>query len=352
MTGERTLNDPDIVAGWVERIRTQIAPLLDFDGPFAARMVNNLDWTQSMGAIALLRDVGKHFRMSTMLARETVAARMTSDQGLSYTEFSYQVLQSMDYLELHRRYGCVLQTGGNDQWGNLVAGVELIRRADGAVVHALTTPLITKSDGTKFGKTESGTVWLDPTMTTPYAFYQFWLNTDDRDVLDYLGVFTFRTREELAALATETADHPERRTAQRALAAEATTLVHGEAACHGAIAAAEALFGRGDLRALDAPTLEAAVEGLPSVAIGGDGAGAGAGAGDGDGLALVIDLFVGAGLERGRGAARRTLAEGGLYVNNTKVTDPDARLDESDLLHGTWALLRRGRKTLAVGVRR
>jgi tyrosyl-tRNA synthetase len=338
MVGERTLNDRDVVAGWVERIRHQIAPLLDFEGPFAAQMANNLDWTAGLGAIELLRDIGKYFRMSTMLGRETVAARLASDQGLSYTEFSYQVLQAMDFRELHRRYGCVLQTGGNDQWGNLVAGVELIRRADGATAHALTTPLITKADGTKFGKTESGTVWLDPAMTTPYAFYQFWLNTDDRDVASYLAVFTFRSREEIAELEQAVRSAPERREAQRALASDATTLVHGEGATNSAIAAAEALFGRGDLRDLDAATLASAVAGLPSVTLG-------------EAEPLVIDLFASSGLERGKGAARRTMAEGGLYVNNVKIVDPEARLAARDLLHGRYALLRRGRKTLAVAVR-
>jgi tyrosyl-tRNA synthetase len=291
-----------------------------------------------MGAIGLLRDIGKHFRMSTMLSRETVAARLASDHGLSYTEFSYQVLQAMDFLELYRRYGCVLQTGGNDQWGNLVAGVELIRRTEGATAHALTTPLITKADGTKFGKTESGTVWLDPALTTPYAFYQFWLNTDDRDVIGYLRVFTFREQSEIAALADQAAAQPERRQAQRALAHDVTALVHGESACAAAIAAAEALFGRGDLAALDAATLAAAVEGLPSVHAA-------------DPNPLVVDLFADSGLERGKGAARRTMAEGGLYVNNVKVADPSARLAAEDWLHGQYALLRRGRKTLAVAIR-
>jgi tyrosyl-tRNA synthetase len=338
MAGERTMNDPDVVAGWVERIRTQIAPLLDFSGPYAARMANNLDWTSDLSAIGLLRDVGKHFRMSAMLARETVAARLASDQGLSYTEFSYQVLQALDFRELRRRYGCVLQTGGNDQWGNLVAGVELIRRADGASAYALTTPLITKADGTKFGKTESGTVWLDPKMTTPYAFYQFWLNTDDRDVAAYLRVFTFREREEIGELNAATEARPERREAQKALAREVTTLVHGEVACQGAIEASEALFGRGELAGLDDATLAAAVAGLPRVSLD-------------ESNPLVIDLFARSGLERGRGAARRTMAEGGLYVNNVKVEDPDARLADDALLHGRFALLRRGRKTLAVAVR-
>jgi tyrosyl-tRNA synthetase len=338
MAGERTLNDPDIVAGWVERIRSQIAPLLDFEGEFGARMANNLEWTSGISAIGLLRDIGKHFRMSTMLAKETVAARMGSDQGLSYTEFSYQVLQALDFRELRRRHGCVLQTGGNDQWGNLLAGVELIRKADGAAAHALTTPLVTKADGTKFGKTESGTVWLDPTMTTPYAFHQFWLNADDRDVVSYLKVFTFRSEEEIAALGRAVAEAPHERSAQRALADDVTALVHGEAATNAAVAAAQALFGRADVAGIDAGTLAAAVAGLPTARVEED-------------APLVIDLFVAAGLERGRGAARRTLGEGGVYLNNVKIEDPDRRLAPADLLHGRFALLRRGRKTLAVAER-
>ncbi|MDR0944768.1 MAG: tyrosine--tRNA ligase [Bifidobacteriaceae bacterium] len=335
MTGERKLNGRDVVAGWVERIRAQIAPLLDFEGEYAARMVNNLDWTGQLDAIAFLRDVGKYFRMTSMLAKETVQVRLASDQGLSYTEFSYQVLQANDYRELYKRYGCCLETGGNDQWGNLTAGVELIRRAEGAQVHAMTTPLITKADGTKFGKTESGTVWLDPAMTTPYAFHQFWLGADDRDVAKYLRTFTFRSAEEIAALETATREHPERREAQRALADDVTTLVHGRAATEQATAAGAALFGGGDLRALDPATVQAAVQGLPHVL-------------PEEASPLVIDLFVGAGLEKGRGAARRTIASGGAYLNNEKLTDPDRRLAPEDLLGGRFALLRRGRKTLAV----
>ena len=230
MTGERTLNEPDVVAGWVERIRRQIEPLLDFDGPAAAVMVNNLDWTAPMSAIDFLRDVGKHYRLGTMLAKDTVARRLNSDQGISFTEFSYQILQGMDFLELHRRYGATLQTGGNDQWGNLLSGVELIRKVARSQVHALTTPLITKADGTKFGKTETGTVWLDPELTSPYAFYQFWLNADDADVVGYLKVFTFRTHEEIRALERAVAERPSAREAQRALAGDVTSLVHGDGA--------------------------------------------------------------------------------------------------------------------------
>lgn len=251
MTGERTLNSPDVVAGWVERIRGQIAPLLRFDGPNAATMVNNLDWTAGMSAIDFLRDVGKHYRLGTMLAKDTVARRLNSEQGISFTEFSYQILQGMDFLELYRRHGVHLQTGGNDQWGNLLSGVELVRKVEGVPVHAITTPLITKADGTKFGKTESGTVWLDPAMTTPYAFYQFWLNADDADVAGYLKVFTFRTREEIATLEEAVAQRPAAREAQRALAYDVTALVHGTDAADAVVAASQALFGRGELGALD-----------------------------------------------------------------------------------------------------
>jgi tyrosyl-tRNA synthetase len=337
MAGERTLNDPAVVAAWVERIRDQIAPLLDFEGRFAARMVNNLDWTAGLSAIDLLRGVGKYFRMSTMLAKETVARRLASDQGISFTEFSYQVLQGMDFLELYRRYGCTLQTGGNDQWGNLLSGVELIHKAEGRTAHAFTTPLITKADGTKFGKTETGTVWLDPELTTPYAFYQFWLNQDDRDVPRYLKVFTFRPPEELAALTVATREAPQRRAAQKALAWDVTVLVHGSEAAGQAHDAAAALFGGADLRSLSLATLAAAVAELPR-------AGVGPAVGDWS----VVGALTAAGLEKSRGAARRTLAAGGVYVNNVKVTDPDAALTEADFLHGRFALLRRGRKTLGV----
>ena len=335
LTGERVLNDPEIVAGWVDRIRRQIEPLLDFDGPYAARMVNNLDWTAPLGAIDLLREVGKHFRMSTMLAKETVAARLRSDQGLSFTEFAYQVMQALDFRELYRRYGCALQTGGNDQWGNLLAGVELIHKAERASVHAFTTPLVTKADGTKFGKTEAGTVWLDPAMTSPYAFHQFWLNQDDRDVVSYLKVFSFRDLDQIGELATATADRPHERAAQRALADDVTALVHGAAATAQVKAAAAALFGGGDLRELDQATLEAAVAGLPSTVVTSPDA-------------AVVDLLAASGLEASKGAARRTLASGGVYLNNVKVAAADQRMAGDDWLFGRLAVLRRGRKTLGV----
>ena len=334
MTGERTLNPRDVVAGWVDRIRGQIEPFLAFDGPNAATMVNNLDWTADLTAIDFLRDVGKHYRLGTMLAKDTVARRLNSEQGISFTEFSYQILQGMDYLELFRRHGVTLQTGGNDQWGNLLSGVELIRRSEGAAAHALTTPLITKADGTKFGKTESGTVWLDPELTTPYAFYQFWLNADDADVVGYLKVFTFRTEDEISGLAQATTERPAAREAQRTLAHDVTSLVHGRDAADKVVAASQALFGRGSLADLDAGTLAAAVAELPS---------ARGRAGD-----PIVDLLAAAGVVKSKGEARRAIGEGGASVNNVRVADADAVLAPADLLHGRWAVLRRGKRTLAV----
>jgi tyrosyl-tRNA synthetase len=335
MTGERTLNEPDVVAGWVERIRAQIEPLLRFDGPNVARMVNNLDWTAGLSAIDFLRGVGKHFRLGTMLAKDTVAGRLESDQGISFTEFSYQILQGMDFLELFRRYGCTLQTGGSDQWGNLLAGVELVRKADGAAVHALTTPLITKADGTKFGKTETGTVWLDRELTTPYAFYQFWVNADDADVVGYLKVFTFRSREEIEEFERAVAERPAVREAQRALAYDVTALVHGGGEADAVVAASQALFGRGELRELDRATMAAAVAGLPTARASAAGL-------------PVVDLMAESGLVSSKAAARRAIAAGGAYVNNVKVLSDDAVVAPSDLLHGRWALLRRGKRSLAV----
>jgi tyrosyl-tRNA synthetase len=333
-TSERTLNDPEVVAGWVERLRAQIEPLLHFDGPNAAVMVNNLDWTQGLSAIEFLRDIGKHFRVNKMIAKEAVARRLNSEHGISYTEFSYQILQGMDFLQLYRRYGCTLQTGGSDQWGNLTSGTDLIHRVEpGAVVHALGTPLITKADGTKFGKTESGTVWLDPEMTTPYAFYQFWLNTDDRDISKFLRIFSFRSREEIEELERQTAERPQARAAQRALAEELTTLVHGAEQTAAVVAASQALFGQGDLAELDERTLAAALSEVPHVRVAEP--------------APVVDLFAEVGLVPSKSAARRTIKEGGAYVNNVKVTAEDAVPAREDLIHGRWRVLRRGKKNLA-----
>ncbi|MFF8828764.1 tyrosine--tRNA ligase [Streptomyces sp. NPDC015131] len=333
-TAERTLNDPETVAQWVTRLRTQIEPFLSFEGENAAVMVNNLDWTAGMTAIEFLRDIGKHFRVNKMLTKDSVARRLESQEGISYTEFSYQLLQGMDFLELYRRYGCVLQQGGSDQWGNLTAGLDLIHRLEPeAQVHALATPLMTKSDGTKFGKTEGGAVWLDPEMTTPYAFYQFWLNVDDRDISPYMRILSFKSREELEELERLTEERPQARTAQRALAEELTTLVHGAEQCAAVIAASKALFGQGELAELDEATLAAALAELPHARVAGPGP--------------VVDLFAEVGLAPSKSAARRTVKEGGAYVNNVKVTAEDAVVSADELLHGRWLVLRRGKKNLA-----
>ncbi|MCX4746024.1 tyrosine--tRNA ligase [Kitasatospora sp. NBC_01287] len=332
-TAERVLNDPETVAAWVGRVRAQVERYLDFEGEFAARIANNLDWTSELSAISLLRDIGKYFRVNSMIAKEAVARRLNSDAGISYTEFSYQILQANDFLELNRRYGCTLQTGGSDQWGNLTAGTELIRKADGKSVHALATPLIVKADGTKFGKTETGTIWLDPELTTPYAFYQFWLNTDDRDASNFLRIFSFRSQAEIEELERETTERPQARAAQRALAEELTTLVHGAEQYERAVAASKALFGQGDLADLEPATLAAALAEVPKAAVAE--------------LAPIADLLVAVGLAPSRSAARRTLKEGGAYLNNAKVADEDAVPTAADLLHGRWLVLRRGKRNLA-----
>jgi tyrosyl-tRNA synthetase len=333
-TAERVLNPRDLVEQWVERMRDQLHGYLDFDGAHAARLVNNLDWTAPVSVIDFLRDVGKHFPVNRMLDRETVRARLES--GISYTEFSYVLLQSLDFLELFRRYGCRLQTGGSDQWGNLTAGAELIRRAEGARVHAFSTPLLSKPDGTKFGKTESGTVWLDPELTSPYAFYQFWLNAEDRQVGELLRVFTFRDLDEIADLEKGHADRPAARTAQRTIAEEVTTLVHGADETRRVRDAAGALFGTGDLASLDAGTLAAALREAPFARVPA-----------GDRLPSVTELLVETGLVPSRGAARRTAGEGGVYLNNERVSDPDAEVPRDRLLHGRFLVLRRGRRNLA-----
>ncbi|MFJ9562022.1 tyrosine--tRNA ligase [Streptomyces fuscichromogenes] len=333
-TAERTLNDPETVAGWVGRLRAQIEPFLSFEGENAAVMVNNLDWTEGLSAIEFLRDIGKHFRVNKMLTKDSVARRLESDQGISYTEFSYQILQGMDFLQLFRRYGCTLQQGGSDQWGNLTAGLDLIHRLEPhASAHALATPLMTKADGTKFGKTEGGAIWLDAEMTTPYAFYQFWLNVDDRDISSYLRILSFKSRAELEELEKQTEERPQARAAQRALAEELTTLVHGADQTAAVIAASRALFGQGELAELDDRTLTAALSEVPHVQV--------------TELGPVVDLFAEVGLVASKSAARRTVKEGGAYVNNVKVTAEDAVPAEDELLHGRWLVLRRGKKNLA-----
>jgi tyrosyl-tRNA synthetase len=339
-SAERVLNPPEVVAGWVKHIGDQVSRYLDFEpGPAAALMVSNLEWTEALSALAFLRDIGKHFPVNQMLARETVKARLEAG-GISYTEFSYQILQANDYLELHRRYGCTLQVGGSDQWGNLVSGVDLIRRVTGNSVHALATPLITKPDGTKYGKSEGGAIWLSPELMSPYAFHQFWLNRADAELPGLLRVFTFRTRQEIDDLEREIAEHPAARTAQRVLADDLTSLVHGPEETVRATAAGHALFGRGELRELDERTLGAALAEAPHAVI--------EASADGS-LPSVADLMAASGIVASKSAARRAIEEGGAYLNNAKVSDVDAAPGRDDLLHGRYLVLRRGKRTVGGG---
>ncbi|MEV6811704.1 tyrosine--tRNA ligase [Micromonospora sp. NPDC051296] len=330
-SAERSLNPPEVVASWVQRIRDQLAPFVSYTGDNAAQLVNNLDWTGEMSVVEFLRDVGKHFPVNKMLAREVVRARLES--GISFTEFSYQLLQANDFFELHRRHGCQLQFGGSDQWGNITAGVDYVRRRGLGPVQAFTTPLVTKSDGSKFGKTEGGAIWLDPEMTSPYAFYQFWINVDDRDVGRYLRYFSFRSREELEVLEKETAERPAARAAQRALAEELTTLVHGEREMAQVVAASQALFGRGSLEELSPATLRAALAEAGLVHLGE--------------LPDVATLLKESGLVPSMKEARRVIAEGGAYVNNNRVTEADAVVAPETLLHGRYLVLRRGKRSFA-----
>jgi tyrosyl-tRNA synthetase len=341
-TAERQLNDPATVAAWVDRIRAQVAPFLDLpaerDGLKGPIYVDNLDWTAPLTAIDFLRDLGKHFRVSKMLAKEAVSARLNSEAGISYTEFSYQILQANDFLELFRRHGVTLQTGGSDQWGNLTAGIDLVRRVEGAAVHALSTPLVTKSDGTKMGKTEGGSVWLDPSLTSPYAFFQFWLNADDADARAWLPLFSERPADELEALITESLERPAARTAQRALAEELTALVHGPEQLRQAEAAGRALFGRDDLSVLGEQTLGAALTEAGSVTVDGE-------------VPTIAQLLQLTGLVASLSEARRTVKEGGAYLNNERVTDADVVPSDDAWLAGGWLVLRRGKRAIA-GVQR
>ncbi|MFC7331302.1 tyrosine--tRNA ligase [Marinactinospora rubrisoli] len=342
---ERTLNSLETVEGWVGVLGRQLSAFLRFptEGmaaePTDAILANNGDWLRELSAIELLRDVGKHFSVNQMLARETVRSRLDG-AGMSYTEFSYVLLQSYDYVELYRRHGCTLQIGGSDQWGNITSGLDLIRRVTGnephGPAHALTTNLLTKADGTKFGKTETGTVWLDPELTTPYAFYQFWFNADDRDVARYLRVFSFRERAEIEDLERQTTERPAARAAQRALAEELTTLVHGAEECRKVVEASRALFGQGELSELDPATLGAALAEVPGTEV----------AGPVESLPPVVDLLAATGLVPSKSAARRAVQEGGAYLNNAKVTDVDARVSAADLLHGRYLVLRRGKRNV------
>jgi tyrosyl-tRNA synthetase len=335
-TGERTLNSLDVVAEWAERIRGQLERFVEFDdSPTGAVVANNLEWTGDLSVLDFLRDVGKHFSINVMLARETVKRRLDTD-GMSYTEFSYLLLQSHDYLKLHRKFDCKLQVGGSDQWGNIVGGVDLVRRVDGDTVHALTAPLVTDAEGRKFGKsTGGGNIWLDPALTSPYAWYQYFVNVGDADVIRYLRMFTFLPREEIDELASDLAERPHLRSAQRRLADEFTRLVHGDHETGQVIAASQALFGRGELRGLDESTLTAAMAEAPTGTVR---------------LAdepTIVDLLVASGLTPSRGAARRAVGEGGAYVNNVKVTDEEWRPAADDLLHGRWLVVRRGKRNTA-----
>jgi tyrosyl-tRNA synthetase len=330
-TAERTLNTKETVEGWVRKLEGQARSFLSFEGSNAASLVNNLDWTQAMSSIDFLRDIGKHFRVGKMLSKDAVSARLNSDAGISYTEFSYQILQGMDFLELFRRENCVLQIGGSDQWGNLTSGTDLIHKVEGKSAHILATPLITDSEGKKYGKSEGNAIWLDAEATSPYAFYQFWLNVEDSNVINLLKVFTFLTKTEIEELEKQVAAEPHLRAAQKRLALEVTTLVHSAEAAQAAIEASQALFGQGDLEALDAQTLKSALAELPNVTakLG----------------SAIADLLAETGLVASKGAARRAIAEGGVYLNNQKVEDELATLDQ--VILGEFAVLRRGKKTLA-----
>jgi tyrosyl-tRNA synthetase len=339
-TSERVLNPKETVAGWVESIRRQVEKFVDFSGQNPARIVNNLDWTGPMPVLDFLRDIGKHFPVNRMLSRDVVRQRL--EEGISYTEFSYVLLQALDYLELHRTYGCTLQFGGSDQWGNITAGVELIRRVEGDRVHAFATPLLTKADGTKFGKTETGTVWLESQMTSPYALHQYFLNAEDEKVIEYLKVFSERSRSEIEEMERQTRESPQLRLAQRAVADDVTDLVHGSAERDAAIRAAEAVFGRSDLRELSESVLNdvAAEIGGAQLDANGD-------------LPTVVEVLAAGGVVSSKSAARRAIIEGGAYLNNERITDPDARLGEYDLLHGRYVIVRRGKRTVgAVHIRR
>ena len=332
---ERTLNDVEIVEKWVGKIRAQLEGFLDFSGSNAAVMANNLDWTAPVSALQFLRDIGKHFSVNQMLARESVSARLEAG-GISYTEFSYQVLQAFDFLELYRRNNCALQIGGSDQWGNIVAGVDLIRRVESKTAHALTIPLMEKSDGTKFGKTASGAIWLDPEMTSPYAFFQFFLNSDDRDVENLLRSFSFKSHDELEALFDSLKTNPGAREAHRALAREVTSLIHGESQTHKVENAAKALFGQSEIRELDLETLTSALGELPRTTIA-----------KGAPIPTWVDLIVASGVIDSKSAARRVIKEGGAYINNEKIAGEDFAPTLEHLLHGRFIVLRKGKRDLA-----
>ena len=335
---ERSLNEEKLVSDWVAKIKKQVEKIIDFsDKKTGAIMVNNLDWTKPVSALDFLRDIGKHFSVNQMLTKDSVSSRLESN-GISYTEFSYQVLQSYDFLELFRRENCVLQIGGSDQWGNITAGLDLIRRVTGGSGHALTIPLLAKADGSKFGKTASGSIWLDPELTSPYAFYQYWFNSDDKDVIPFIKVFTFSTREETTELEKEVSENPGARNAQRYLARELTSLVHSPEVIDRIELVSKALFGQGELGEVDLETLASAASQLPNTIIEGE-------------FPSVIDLFHAAGIVESKSAARRLIKEGGAYINNQRVADESAIPTESELIHGRYLILRKGKKELGVVIR-
>jgi len=334
---ERSLNSDDVVADWVGRIRTQVSSFVDLEGPAAATVVSNLDWTSGLTAITFLRDIGKHFSVNVMLAKDSVKARLVGE-GMSYTEFSYMLLQAYDYLELYRQHDCRLQIGGSDQWGNITAGLDLIRKIEGAdadPAHALTVPLVTKADGEKFGKTAGGAIWLDPEQTSPFAFYQFWLNADDRDAENFLKLFSMRSREELETILVEHNERPPARLAQRGLADELTAMIHGEETAEQVRAAGKALFGKGSLADVDETTAAAALASIPRATLSTP-----------PEAPSVVDLLVLAGLCESRGAARRAIKEGGAYLNGERVTDEAATAGATELIHDRWWVLRRGKRTI------
>jgi tyrosyl-tRNA synthetase len=338
---ERSLNDEDLVSDWVAKIRKQLEKIIDFkDHKTGAVMANNLDWTKSITALELLRDIGKHFSVNQMLAKDSVSSRLEAG-GISYTEFSYQVLQALDYLELYRRYECKLQLGGSDQWGNIVAGLDLIRKVEGGTAHALTIPLLAKADGSKFGKTAGGAVWLDPEMTSPYEFFQYWLNSDDADMPKFLKVFSMKSRSEIERLIQILQENPGARLAHRELAREITALIHGEEAAKMAEAAGRALFGQGDIAELDLATLDSALSQLPKVELS-----------QNEEIPTWVDLLAGSGVVDSKSAARRIVKEGGAYLNNQKVSSEDFTPKNSDFLHGKYLLLRKGKRDLAAVIRR
>ena len=333
---ERSLNDSSIVEQWVNRIKVQLSKFMDFESASnPATMANNLDWTAPLSTIDFLRDIGKHFSVNQMLNKDSVSSRLEKD-GISYTEFSYQVLQSMDYLELFRRSNCTLQIGGSDQWGNITAGLDLIRRAEGGSAHALTVPLLTKADGTKFGKTAGGSVWLDPEMTSPYAFFQYWLNSDDADVIKFIKTFSFKSRNEIELLEKTHNENPGAREAHRALARELTSLVHSPEIAERVEIAARALFGQADLAELDEATLASAIAELPRTTVSTNAE-----------MPTWVDLLAATGVVDSKSAARRIVKESGAYLNNEKVPTEDFRLEKSHFLCGKYALLRKGKRDLA-----